>query len=49
MKAYLLSILIVDHDENGEGGIRFVLENTSYPNDCISPTIISVKEAEIGE
>lgn len=49
MKAYLLSVLIVDHDNNQEDGIRFVLENTHYSNNCINPIVISVKEAEIGE
>lgn len=49
MKAYLLTILIIDHDELGSEGIKEVIENTSYANDCICPSIQEIKEADIGE
>lgn len=49
MKAYKLEILVVDHDEIGEREIRMVLENTKYPNRCISPITMNSIEADIGE
>jgi hypothetical protein len=49
MKAYKLEIIVVDHDLVGGDGIRYHLENTKYPNYCISPNVISIKEADIGE
>jgi hypothetical protein len=48
MKAYKLEVLIVDHDEVGEEGIVSVLQNTKYPNWCISPEVKSVQGVDIG-
>ena len=49
MKAYKLEILIIDHDDVGEEEIAYIIKNANYPNDCISPEVKSVDEAEIGE
>lgn len=49
MKAYKVEILIVDHDRCGADGIKDVIENSRYPNRCISPYVMEIKEAEIGE
>ena len=35
MKAYVVSVLIVDHDNLGEDEIKNIIENTKYPNRCI--------------
>ena len=48
MKAHMVTLLIVDHDEVGED-IRDIIENTNYPNDCISPTVYGISTIEIGE
>ena len=48
MKAYKLEILIVDFDGVGVD-IPEMIENAKYPNHCISPHVMSVKEADIGE
>ena len=47
MKAYKLEILIVDFDGVGVD-IAEMIENANYPNHCISPHVMSVKEADIG-
>ena len=49
MKAYKIEILIIDFDEVGADGITDVIENTRYPNRCISPDVKSVESADIGE
>ena len=49
MKAYKVTILIIDHDELGADGIEVELENTKYANHCISPKVQEIEEAEIGE
>lgn len=38
-----------DSDEIGGEEIKYVLENAHYPNHCISSSIISIKEKDIGE
>ena len=48
MKAYLVTLLVVDHDEVGSG-LKDVIENTKYPNRCIIPRVIDLLESEIGE
>ena len=48
MKAYWVTVLIVDHDEVGDG-LKSVIEDTKYPNRCINPRVIDLLEAEIGE
>jgi len=48
MKAYKLEILVVDFDEVG-ASIPEMIENANYPNHCISPHVMSVKEADIGK
>ena len=49
MKAYIVSVLIVDHDNLGEDEIKDIIENTKYPNHCILPNVVETKEFEIGE
>lgn len=49
MKAYKVELLIIDHDNVGEEGIREVLENESYPNHCIAPRVKSIEGRDIGE
>lgn len=49
MKAYKVELLIVDHDNVGLDGIREVIEDTKYPNYCISPNVMDIEEKEIGE
>lgn len=49
MKAYKVEILIIDFDQLGEKEIVEVIENTKYPNYCISPTVKDIKSVDIGE
>jgi hypothetical protein len=49
LKAYKIEVLIVDHDRLGAEGIKQELENTRFANDCISPNVMAVQEADIGE
>lgn len=49
MKAYKLEVLVIDHDGIGGEEIRDVLENTRYPNRCISPDVKNIIEKDIGE
>lgn len=36
-KAYLITLVVVDHDELGADSIVEVLETQRYPNRCIGP------------
>ena len=49
MKAYKVTVLVIDLDEIGQEEIETVIENTTYPNRCISPTITAIEKADIGE
>jgi hypothetical protein len=49
MKAYKVEILIIDFDGCGGEEIKDVIENVNYPNDCINPHVMSIKEADIGQ
>lgn len=49
MKAYEITLRIIDHDGIGLQDIRDVLENARYPNHCISPKVSGHREADIGE
>lgn len=49
MKAYKVTILVIDHDKLGLEGIKTEIENARYPNDCVSPQVKSIEEKEIGE
>jgi hypothetical protein len=49
MKVYKVELLIIDHDEIGEEGIKSALENSNYPSDCISPRVQGVESRDIGE
>jgi len=48
-KAYLLSVLVIDHDGIGIDSIKEVLHDQKFPNWCMSPTVISHKEADLGQ
>jgi hypothetical protein len=49
MKAYKVTVLIIDMDEIGEDELKLVIENTRYPNRCISPEVYSIETVDIGE
>ncbi len=49
MKAYKIELLIIDHDKVGKEGIIHYLEDTKYPNYCISPQVKNIIEKDIGE
>ncbi len=49
MKAYKVTLLIIDTDDIGGEEIRDVLEQARYPNHCISPSVKLVEERDIGE
>ena len=49
MKACIAVLTLVDNDEIGAAEIRRVLEDTRYPNYCISPHVFRIETVEIGE
>jgi len=49
MKAYIVTLTIVDHDEIGAAEVSTVLENARYPNRCIYPNIYGVESFDVGE
>jgi hypothetical protein len=46
---YKIELAIIDHDDIGAEAIKEVLENTRYPNRCISPKVLTVEGKDIGE
>lgn len=49
MKAYVLTVLVIDHDEIGGADVQSTIEDARYPNRCISPSIQAISEFDIGE
>ncbi len=50
MKAIEVTLLIINHDEVTNEEIKDLFENgTHYPNHCIAPLVMSIKEADIGD
>lgn len=49
MKAYVLTVVVIDHDEIGQKEVVSALENARYPNRCISPNVKRVQTHNIGE
>lgn len=48
MKAYKVTVLIVDHDQLGPEEITAVIENARYPNRCIMPDVKKIESCDIG-
>ena len=49
MNVHRLVIMVVDFDEIGAEGIKGVIENARFPNDCIHPHVMEVDTRDIGE
>lgn len=49
MKAYKIELLVIDFDNLGKDLLIQLIENASYPNDCVTPQVKSVVERDIGE
>ncbi|KKN70937.1 hypothetical protein LCGC14_0425390 [marine sediment metagenome] len=49
MKAYKVEILIINFEELSQEETKDAIENANYAGDCISPDVISIEEADIGE
>lgn len=49
MKAYVVTLTIIDFDELEADEVKDVIENTRYPNRCIDPEVVRVETADIGE
>lgn len=47
MKVYKVELMILDYDNLGEKNIIEVIENTHYPNNCITPIVHGVGSREI--
>lgn len=48
MKAYKVTLFIIDFDEVGADDIRIIIKNQKYPNHCISPDVKSIETVDIG-
>jgi hypothetical protein len=40
VKVHLLQVLVIDHDELGADEVVRTIQNTRYPNHCISPSVV---------
>jgi len=47
VKVHKVEVLIVDHDNIDTEQVKVVIENTTYPNRCISPNVLKVKTKEV--
>lgn len=49
MQVYRVEVMVADHHELGEKGIRSAIENGRYPNSCLLPHVASMEARNIGE
>ena len=49
MKAYQVTLLVVDTENIGQKGVEDALNFANYPNDCINPTGKKIVGREIGD
>ena len=49
MIAYILTIIVTDHDDLGADEIKQTIEDQRYPNHCIDPQVTGTEAVEIGE
>ena len=49
MKVYKIVLTVVDFDDIGQESVRKEIECARYPNDCISPSVMSIESRDIGE
>lgn len=49
MKAYQVTLQIIDFDGLGANGIQDEIENTKYSNHCINPSVSKIISMDIGE
>lgn len=47
LKVYKIEVLVFDFDDLGEAGVKETLENTKYPNWCITPHVKSIQAREV--
>lgn len=46
-KVYKVTLLIIDHDDNGPDEIKSVIENQRYPNWCINPHVMGIEDRTV--
>ena len=49
MKVHVVTLTIIDLDDIGADEIKVVIENVNYPNRCISPDVVNIETADVGE
>lgn len=49
MRAYIVTMTIIDIDDIGPEEAQIVVENTRYPNRCINPDVREIRTFDVGE
>lgn len=49
MRAYKVTLLVIDFENINEDCICEEIANVNYPNDCIRPQILNCEGVDIGE
>lgn len=49
MEVHKIEIIVIDLDGCGAQEVKDVIENTRYPNRCISPDVLSIVTRDCGE
>jgi len=46
-QVFKIEVLVIDHDGLGPTGVAAALENANFPNDCVSPHVMSIESREV--
>jgi hypothetical protein len=47
VEVFKIEVMVIDFDGIGEEGVKEAISNASFPNDCVSLDVKSVKYAEV--
>lgn len=49
MQVHKIVLTVIDFDRLGAAAVCATLENARFPNDCISPSVMSIETRDCGE
>ena len=49
MKAFQITLLVIDRENLGADGLKLQILHARYADDCLNPTVMKIGEADIGD
>lgn len=49
MRVYKIELMVIDFDDVAADDVKSIIENSHYPNRCISPKVVDIQATDCGE